>query len=217
MYAWNKTAFRAASDTPLQHAAHIDLTDITTGMIAGTKVATRVGWRPVETVSVGDHVLTFDGGLQEVVAIDHVDVWTDSGEAAYDDWPLVVPAGALGNQAEIMILAEQPVMIESDAAERLYGDPFALIPAASLEDFRGITRVPPGTRYKIVRLHFAQDEIVFANVGALFYCPRKGDIMSNMFAAPVETQYQVRSMDDADLLVACLENDIVDRRVCSFG
>jgi hypothetical protein len=40
-----------------------------TGLVAGTKVATTAGWAKVETIAEGQQVLTFDGGLQTVVAI----------------------------------------------------------------------------------------------------------------------------------------------------
>ena len=40
----------------------------TTGLVAGTRIATAMGWRAVEAIAVGDLVLTFDNGLQPVVA-----------------------------------------------------------------------------------------------------------------------------------------------------
>ena len=42
-------------------------------------------------------------------------------------WQMNVPAGALGNREDMTILPHQPVLIESDTAEEMTGDPLALI------------------------------------------------------------------------------------------
>ena len=179
--------------------AQTSLHDVNSGFIAGTRVATAMGWRPVEAVAAGDRVLTFDGGLQEVLAVTRQTVWTGGARAEADLWPLHVPAGTLGNREAMTILSGQPVMIESDMAERLFGDPFATIPARSLEGLRGIACVPPADRIEVVHLRFAQDEIVFANVGALFHCPAQTDLLQPR----VET-YPVLPLEQADALVECL-------------
>lgn len=181
--------------------ADADLAQVGTGIVAGTKVATPIGWRPVEAIAVGDSVLTFDGGMRPVLSVSRNVVWT-SHDTDVCDWPLQVPAAALGNREPMQLLPGQAVMIESDAAEDLFGDPFALIPAAALDGFRGITPVAPPARIEVVTLVFAQDEIVFANVGALFHCPAATDLVA---AAYANSPYTVLSMDDADLLVDCLD------------
>ena len=67
----------------------------TGGLVKGTRVATELGWRPVDAVAAGDLVLTFDRGMQPVVAVRRRFL-ADLGAAS---WPLSVPAGALGNCA----------------------------------------------------------------------------------------------------------------------
>jgi hypothetical protein len=91
-------------------------------------------------------------------------------------------------------------MIESDAAEDMTGDPFALIPGAALVGFRGITQKRPADWVEVIQLHFAQDEIVVANIGALFLCRAQADLMSDMGAS----SYDVLDMDVAEDLVDCL-------------
>ena len=184
-------------------AAELTVRDISTGMVAGTKVATPNGWREVEAIAAGDRVLTFDGGMQPVQQVERHIVHLTPGTPAHL-WPMLVPAGSLGNRSELWLLAEQSVLVESDTAEDVFGDPFALIPALSLEGFRGISRVAPPARFEVIVLRFAEDEIVFANVGALFHCPKGGTILDAALneAGP---RYSVLPLDNADMLVEFLE------------
>ncbi len=200
MFVWNDKAWNQS-----EAAAHSDVTlaDLGHGLFAGTRVATAIGWRKVEAISEGDQVLTFDGGLQTVVAVKRVVVFAGEEQASLSDWPLRVPAGALGNREEMLLPPRQAVLVESDAAEEIFGDPFALIPASSLEGFRGISLSRPSLRVEVISLQFEQDEIVFANTGALFYCPKDNDILAGGYTA--QDDYTVLSMEEADLLVCCLE------------
>ena len=179
------------------------LSEVEGGIVAGTKVATQIGWRVVEAVAAGDLVLTFDGGLQVVTAVTRRTVWTMGSRADYASWPLTVPAGALGNREEMTLIANQSVMVESDTAEAVFGDPFAMIPASALDGFRGIYRTAPAEEIEVVTLHFAQDEVIFANIGALFFCPAQTDLLS----APAAQTYHVLSAAQADLLVQFLAQE----------
>ena len=196
MFAWKDAAW-GRSDTITATAPVLD--SQTTGIIAGTKVATSIGWRAVEAVCEGDQVLTFDGGLQTVIGVTRHYLSTQS--ATPGSWPLHVPAGVLGNRQPMHILPAQAILIESDTAEECLGDPFALIPAAAIDGFRGIDRTRPADWIEVVELHFAQDEIVFANIGALFLCRARTDLLSDV-KMPV---YDVLPMEQADMLVDLLE------------
>ena len=173
------------------------------GLSAGTRVATTFGWRPVEAVAVGDKVLTFDDGMQEVIRVERGYLWTNAAPTPRNLWPLEIPTGALGNQRPMLLMPEQSVMIESDAAEAAFGDPFTLIPAAALEGYKGIERVPPMEAIEVVTLHFAKDQVVFANVGALFFCPAaaEGDITPLWAVDAQESFYHTLSMDEAAVLL----------------
>jgi hypothetical protein len=202
MFAWKTTAWDRTTDYKAQQPT---LDVYTTGMIAGTKVATTNGWAGVETIREGQKVLTFDGGLQTVVAVTRHALIADNHTT--DSWPLYVPAGALGNREDMTILPHQPVMIESDLAEQMTGDPFAVIPSLALVGFRGITQLRPAEWVEVIQLHFAQDEIVFANIGALFLCHAKADLISDAACFA----YDVLPMDQAEDLVDCLMFDDEDR------
>lgn len=196
MFAWKEAAW-GRSDTKSATAPVLD--SQTTGIVAGTRVATSIGWRAVEAVCEGDQVLTFDGGLQTVIGVTRHFLSTQS--ASPTSWPLHVPAGVLGNRQPMHILPAQAILIESDTAEECLGDPFALIPAAAMDGFRGIDRSRPADWIEVVELHFAQDEIVFANIGALFLCRARRDLLSDV-AMPV---YDVLPMEQADMLVDLLD------------
>ncbi|MGJ8612365.1 MAG: Hint domain-containing protein [Octadecabacter sp.] len=198
MFAWRNATWDTATTQNHDDTSLPRLDARTTGIIAGTKVATKAGWVPIETIHTGQQVLTFDGGLQTVVAITRHRLLADKTDNA--SWPLSVPVGALGNRDVMTILPHQSVLIESDAAEDLTGDPFALIPGAALMGLRGITQLRPSDWVDVFQLHFSQDEIVFANIGALFLCRAQADLVSDMGAST----YDVLPMDAAKDLVDCL-------------
>jgi len=194
MFAWKNDDWMTV--TSLDALPKLDAR--TSGLIAGTKVATNNGWAPIETIREGQQVLTFDGGLQTVIGVTRHTLMADNN--TLESWPMFVPAGALGNREDMTILPHQSVMIESDTAEEMTGDPFALIPAAALEGLRGITQARPSEWVEVIQLHFAQDEIVFANIGALFLCRAQTNLLSDAGASG----YDVLDLDSAEDLVECL-------------
>lgn len=169
------------------------------GMISGTRVATQHGWCDVTKVVPGDRVLTFDEGLQVVQSVRQENVSQFLGECL-----LEVPASALGNRESVFLVASQNVMVESDTAEELFGDPFALIPALALEGMRGIRRVVSPKEARIVTLEFEQDQVVFANIGALFLCPSSQAVDIVQAAQSGATLYEPLPMSEACLLVEAL-------------
>jgi len=117
---------------------------------------------------------------------------------------LEVPAGALGNQREMQLLPEQNVMVESDTAEDMFGDPFVMLPAAALNGYRGITRVKPHREIVVYTLHFEQEQVVFACSGALFHCP--SDTLGSLLDMDQATAaYAALPIKDANELVAYME------------
>ncbi|WP_099826828.1 Hint domain-containing protein [Oceaniglobus indicus] len=180
------------------------------GMTAGTRVATSIGWRPVEAVIPGDRVLTFDCGLREVVSVERCTVFEPCPKKL---WPLRVPAGVLGNTEAMIVLAEQPVLLEADCAEDLFGDPFVLVPAMALEGHRGIERVAPGEIDSVIALHFAADQVVFVNSGGLFFCPMdKSRGLESLLSDECSQTYVTLPMDLSRDLVK-----LIDREAMAMG
>lgn len=141
------------------------------GLMAGTLVATDLGWQPVQDLRAGDRVVTFDNGMQVLRSVRVSSLWTAQAEAPRKVWPIQVPAKALGNRADMTLMPEQAVLIESDQAEELYGDPFMLVAAGTLDGHKGITRVPPQREITVVTLEFEGDEVVYVNGTLLAHCP----------------------------------------------
>lgn len=182
---------------------------LATGLVAGTMVATAMGWRLVEAIAKGDMVLTFDRGLQPVRALTRGVHWDRTTPCPNLLWPLKVPAGALGNQDAMTLLPEQCVMVESDTAEMLFGDPFTLLNGADLAGFRAIKPAAPDCVLDVIQLHFDDDEVVFANAGALVFCPSLRVInMAELLAARPDTApYTPLPADEAAMLIECLVDE----------
>ncbi|MBU2868328.1 Hint domain-containing protein [Pacificibacter marinus] len=181
------------------------LTVQTSGFCAGTKVATDLGWRNVETLQQGDLVLTFDDGLQCVTGIKRTVIAADQLGQAVQQWPLFIPKGALGNHDEMTLMPEQSVMVESDLGEAMFGDPFTLVPACALIGYKGIERIKPRGAIDVISIHFDSEQIVFANVGALFHClPAEGDLVADLTNKSAAPGYDVLSMTQAAGFVAAM-------------
>lgn len=183
--------------TPSAEIEVSGLADAGRGIVAGTRVATTMGWRPVEALASGDLVLTFDHGMQPLRDIRRRTVSVRCNVPA--DWPIAVPAGRLGNRAPLLLMPEQPVVIESDLAETLFGDPFVLISAADLDGCGDIGRIRPDRVIELVNLGFDDDQVVFANSGAMFLCPAGGDLLD---AGAGEEGYLVLPPDMAATVIA---------------
>lgn len=215
MFGWKSEGRKAATRTSEFSGAYDGgAVGVMSGIVAGTRVATAIGWRPVEAVSVGDKVLTFDGGLQRVTGVRRQVLWSGEGDCPRRFWPLSVPAGALGNREVMSLLPRQPVMVESDSAEELFGDPFALIPAMSLDDINGITRAPPRGPVEVITVQFADDQVVFANSGALFLCPAACDLVSDALEGRAASPYLPLPLDEARSLTLMIEQEASG--VCGF-
>ncbi len=202
MFGWKSTVGTRES------YGNADASAVKSGLISGTKVATGMGWRQVEAIAEGDKVLTFDGGLQTITKVSRVRLWSGQDHCPRQFWPLEVPAGALGNRGVMHVLPGQNIMVESDAAEDLYGDPFTLMPAEAIEGLYGVARTPPEGDVEIVVLHFAADQVVFAENGALLFCPAFADMVDAAFAEEARPFYSVLSMDEARFLAVQIEDEI---------
>lgn len=172
------------------------LSVIAEGIMVTTPIATPQGWVAAGSIGPGACVLTFDHGPQMVVSAQIQPL-----SAAFRPlWPLLVPAWSLDNREDLVLLPEQKLLIEADLAESLYGDPFALIPAAAMDGWRGISRWRPSDGMAAVVLTFDDPQIVYASRGVLLSCA--GD----PFAAPDwhAPDHAAYSMAQARHLLACL-------------
>ncbi|WP_186312268.1 Hint domain-containing protein [Cereibacter sediminicola] len=175
------------------------------GFLGATPIATPEGWRPAESLQTGDAVLTFAGPPQPIRRAQHSRVHPA-------DWPrrlapLRVPVGALENHEELLLLSGQQVLLQCDQAESQFGEPFALVPAAALEGFRGIVRARVPGRPLAVTLNFAQEELVYAAGAALLRCPASegpDDPLRALLARAESGRTPALSLEQSLHLVACL-------------
>lgn len=173
------------------------------GIVAGTNVASNLGWRRVEALVAGDKVLTFDNGMQTVVEVRRTTLFTFAQDVPETMRSVVIPAGALGNRRDLEVLADQGVLVESDAASDANGDPFAVVSAARLIGYRGIRRSEAVQPVEVIMLYFSAPQVVYAEGGALLYCPMAHLAITDMLSGNAQP-YDVLSGQDAQFLVDCM-------------
>lgn len=108
----------------------------------GTLLATPDGERPVESLKVGDHVMTVDFGPQPIVWISSsVHVWPGSDEQAL---PVLISSNALGDRQPLRDLVVSPlhkILLSNPIAELHSGSPDVLVPAKGLTSLPGIRQM----------------------------------------------------------------------------
>ncbi|MFN3643354.1 MAG: Hint domain-containing protein [Gemmobacter sp.] len=164
------------------------------GLAPGTPIATPGGWKSVEALRPGDRVLTVDDGPVPIRAIQPSGEGGDpagwprahwprahwpiahwpSAHWPRAHWPLAVPAGALGNRWPVTLLPDQPVLVEAEAADALFDDPFALVPARALVGWRRIAPVPPSRGLRPIALAFDAAQVIYAGSALLLHCAGAG-------------------------------------------
>lgn len=174
------------------------------GLMSGTHVASNLGWRAVDALSVGDKVLTFDNGMQTVLDIQHETLGTGTrGHLPQSATPVFVPEGALCNRCDLWLMPDQGLLIESESTQDALGDPFAVVPARALIGFRGICRRAPQLPLELTILTFAGDEVVYVEGGMLAHCPRARDLLMDG-AFDKDGLYDPLDIKRARSLVECL-------------
>ncbi len=173
------------------------------GFVAGTRVASNLGWRDVDTLSVGDSVLTFDRGMQVVRNIQRDVLFRRGSLLPRAQRPILLPEGALHNRRDMWLMPDQGMLVESDTANEVLGDPFVVVPARALIGFRGIRTAKPDDERTIFTLAFDADEAIYVEGGLLAICRRSGDILPDESTA-ASSEYKLLTMKVARHLVRCL-------------
>lgn len=125
--------------------------------VAGTMIATLNGMRPVESLSVGDRVITRDHGAQPIR-------W--AGQARRlgmgTDAPVEICAGAFGNHGRVLVSQQHRILIRSGMAQALFGDAEVLVKARDLVNGSSVRLLESETQVTYVHLLFDQHEILLA-------------------------------------------------------
>ena len=177
------------------------------GIVAGTAIATVAGWRRVETLCAGDLVMTFDHGPRPLRSVVRRRCPLGSPLDTAPQPLIALAPGVAGNAGTLLLLPGQAILFESDVAEAIYGDPFALLPARAMAGLPDVTSMLSETPVVSVSLHFDEDEVVYADGQALLYCEGAGieapeTLEAAIFAPPA--RYRVLPLADARGLVEAM-------------
>lgn len=149
------------------------------GLSATQLLATPDGWVEAGDLQAGDPVLTFEGGEVEVAQVFRS---RQAVRVPQPFWPIFMPVGAMDNDEPCELLPAQMVMLESDLAEELHGEPFVMLPASALVGWNGIERRAPEVE-EIVHLQFDTPQVLFAGRSLLLGCGGFGSNAANLFRA----------------------------------
>jgi hypothetical protein len=144
---------------------HIGLGATVVCFAAGTQIDTPDGPRSVEALAEGDLVLTAHDGPQRVR-------WTGASTvpAQHDMAPIVITAGTLGNNADLVVSPQHCILLDDWRAELLYGQDEVLVRAVDLLNMDGVFRHLGGMvtychilmdRHQVVRAHGIWSETLY--------------------------------------------------------
>lgn len=154
----------------------------TSGMAAGTLVETAEGWRPVESLRMGDKLQTLDGGLARVIGL--------TRSVIPDGRLMHVPGGHLGTCEDLWLAPFQHVLVDTLGDARYPDAASVLVPAMAFEGTLGRLR-PRAGKAEVITPLFAEEEVVWANSGALVWCPGlaqdPGDLPASAFFTRLST------------------------------
>jgi hypothetical protein len=124
--------------------------------VAGTRIRTPTGDRPVETLSPGDLVCTLDNGDQPLRWIGQRSVPATGALA-----PVSIRAGTFGNHGRLLVSPQHRILVRDALAELLFGETDVLVCAKDLVNDRTVRRIP-GESVTYVHLLFDRHEVVFS-------------------------------------------------------
>ncbi|MBM7067621.1 Hint domain-containing protein [Actibacterium sp. 188UL27-1] len=135
------------------------------GLLGGTLVETAQGWRRVENLKIGTSVYTYDGGLRPIMRLQRR-MMRNNGSMV-----VRLPGGQLNVCQDLFVLANQHVMVGWDGLFAFAHGEGRLCQARQLCGVAGIGPVHFARSKGVVCLTFAEEELIYANTGALVHCP----------------------------------------------
>lgn len=165
------------------------------GVLPTTLVETDAGFKKARDLRPGDQIFTFDGGLRDITEIRHAVPRLTA--------MVHVPAGALGNDAELTLPSDLLVALDSDIACDLFGTPVVVSKLISLVGYKGITTAMP-ERMARLYIECEEDELIWTEGGLLINAP---------CASADDSFYTTLSFAEARALVSAYEAPLMDRRI----
>ncbi len=134
-------------------------------LTSGTQIGTGTGTQCVDTLMVGDAVLTANGDLQNICWIGRRHYDAKDLARSPNLRPVRITAGALGGglpRNDLLVSRQHRMLVQSKIAERMFGRAEVLISAIKLTDFPGVFVDETIDQITYVHLLFAQHELIFA-------------------------------------------------------
>ncbi|MEP2716978.1 Hint domain-containing protein [Pseudophaeobacter sp.] len=170
----------------------------TGGFLPQTLVETDRGFVQARDVKPGDMVYTFDGGCQEVKTVRHAVPRLTT--------MMHVPAGALGNDCDLQLPADQMVALELDAVERLFGLPLVVVKLISLAGHNGIKALSP-ERLGRIHIECEEEELIWAESGMLMQAETGGPDGAFKELSLSETRQILASEEGRALALTAIEDE----------
>lgn len=123
----------------------------------GSHILTPEGARPVETLRVGDLVVTADRGAQPIRWIG-----AQTREAVGDAAPVEIAPGFYGATRPLLLSQQHRVLFDDRRASLLFGSRQVLAPAKALLNERGV-RLRPGGTITYHHLLLDRHEVIYAD------------------------------------------------------
>lgn len=124
--------------------------------VAGSRIDTADGLRPVEALEPGDLVRTKDHGMQPVRWIGARPVAAEGAMA-----PIEIAANTLGRHETLRVSPQHRILVRDSLAALLFGEEEVLVAAKDLVNGRGIRRVVGGD-VTYVHVLFDRHEIIWS-------------------------------------------------------
>lgn len=137
-----------------------DKADNRLGIARGTHVMTNRGEVRVENLVVGDRVITRDRGMQDIrwIGSHTVDITRENA-------PILFRKGAIKNARDLIVSADQRVVLKGAEAMAVYGVKEVLIPARILVDDVTVIQAVGG-RMEFFQIVTDQHEVIYTEAAA---------------------------------------------------
>lgn len=143
--------------------AIVDDVSMVVCFVAGTRIKTDRGPRPVETLRPGDRVWTMDAGFQPLRWVGQRTLTQAEQQANPQLCAVEIASGALGPnhpRRRLCLSPQHRVMVANWKAQLYFGETEVLVPALSLVNGSSVTRAPPQEGLCYVHLLMDQHHIV---------------------------------------------------------
>lgn len=144
----------------------VDYSTLVACFTRGTAIRTPRGEELIETLSVGDMVLTQDRGEQAVRWIGSTLVTADRLQAQPHLRPIRIKAGALGTaipSTDLLVSPQHRILVRSRIAQRMFGVNEVLVAAKQLVAIDGIDVAEDVEAVEYFHILFDQHEVVVSN------------------------------------------------------